>query len=148
MWNSSRSLKLSRALTVLFLLLLVAGLVFSMPLLRWYVAFTGKPTILITQLMTMLFSCAVPAFYALFCLHRLLRNIAQEIVFDEGNVALLRRLSWCCMAVALILLAMGYRYVLLFLLAVLAAFMGLILRVVKNVFVQAIELKLENDLTV
>jgi len=34
------------------------------------------------------------------------------------------------------------------LLAILAAFMGLILRVLKNVFEQAIEIKEENDLTI
>lgn len=148
MWTSSRSLKLSRLLTVLFLVLLCAGLVFSLPLLRWYADYSGKPEEIIMPLLAMLVACALPAFVALGSLYRLLGNISRELVFEPCNVALLRRLSWCCMAVAMILLVSGFRYTLLLLVAVLAAFVGLILRVIKNVFVQAIELKLENDLTV
>jgi hypothetical protein len=85
---------------------------------------------------------------ALFYLDRLLANIKKKEVFIVKNVKYLRRISWCCFVVAALLLTGAYSTFLLFLMAVAAAFMGLILRVVKNVIEQAVIIKEENDLTI
>ena len=54
----------------------------------------------------------------------------------------------CCFAASLIFIYFGFiRYFALFI-VVAAAFFGLILRVVKNVFEQAIEIREENDFTI
>ncbi|MPM58796.1 hypothetical protein SDC9_105629 [bioreactor metagenome] len=42
----------------------------------------------------------------------------------------------------------GYYYLLFYFVAIVAAFIGLILRVVKNVIDQAITIKAENDFTI
>ena len=60
----------------------------------------------------------------------------------------LRRCSWCCMVVAAICLVFTAALFYFLLVAAAAAFMGLILRVIKNVFQQAMELKEENDYTI
>ena len=73
---------------------------------------------------------------------------ASQRIFVQNNVKLLRILSYCCFAVTVIFIFFGiYTYVSLAI-ALAAAFMGLILRVLKNVFSKAVELREENDLTV
>jgi hypothetical protein len=135
-------------MTLLFMLLLAVGVVALPAILRWYIAYTGKSAAIYARLLYTLWVCAAPAFAALFCLGRLLRNIDGGQVFVEQNVSLLRLISWCCLAVAGVFLVAAFYYVISLLLGILAAFMGLILRVVKNVIARAVELQRENDLTV
>ena len=77
-----------------------------------------------------------------------MKRIAAGEVFVEENVKALRAISWCCFLVAIVFFAFFFYYILGLILAILAAFAGLVLRVVKNVFAQAVEIKEENDLTV
>ena len=79
---------------------------------------------------------------------RLLAGISLGEVFTAGNIALLRRCSWCCMIVAAICLLFTAALFYFLLVAAAAAFIGLILRVIKNVFQQALALKEENDYTI
>ncbi len=81
-------------------------------------------------------------------LFMLLKNVRQSEVFTKGSVALIRSVSWCCIALSLVFAALGYYFYLSFAVAFLAIFLGLCLRVVKNVIEEATELKAENDLTV
>ena len=102
------------------------------------------------------FYAVVPAGYvALICLDKLLINIRKEIVFDSKNVKLLRIISWACiyagcvgMLSFIIILAMKFMFETLLILAIGELFMGLVVRVVKNVFEAAIKIKDENDLTI
>jgi hypothetical protein len=89
------------------------------------------------------------AMIALFSLDRLLRNIRNEIVFTQANVKYLRIISWCCFAIAIIMLCSWpqIHYVLIFVAAA-AAFFGIMIRVVKNVIETACEIKDENDFTI
>ena len=91
----------------------------------------------------------VPAIIALLSLDLLLRNIRRDYVFVRVNVKCLRILSWCCFAIAAIMLC-GWpfiSYVLVFVAAA-AAFFGILMRVVKNVIDAACEIKDENDFTI
>ncbi|MBQ2868015.1 MAG: DUF2975 domain-containing protein, partial [Firmicutes bacterium] len=74
--------------------------------------------------------------------------IKNEQVFTDENVSLLRRISWCCFLAALITLISSRFYLVFGLIGIAAAFMGLILRVVKNVIQQAVIIKAENELTI
>jgi hypothetical protein len=95
------------------------------------------------------YACCVPALIALFCLDCLLANIMKDAVFTEENVKALRLISWCCFAEAFILAATALYFApILLAVAVVAAFFGLILRVVKNVIDAAVALKSENDFTI
>ena len=101
-----------------------------------------------TGILVNLYAALVPAYCAVFVLIRLLRNVRQEAVFCDSSVSCLRILSYCCFAETVIFAVLGRFFVLSFLIAFAALFMGLILRVVKNVIGEAVELKNENDLTV
>jgi len=107
-----------------------------------------KDPYVITPLLATIYSCAVPGLIALFSLDRLLANIKKKNVFIEKNVKHLRLISWCSFAVSIILFVSGFYYLLFLLIAVAAAFFGLILRVVKNVIEHAVIIKNENDFTI
>jgi Protein of unknown function (DUF3036). len=102
----------------------------------------------VAPLLATIYACSVPGLVALFSLDRLLANIKKKNVFIAKNVKHLRVISWCSFAVSAILFVSGFYYLLFLLVAVAAAFFGLILRVVKNVIEQAVTIKDENDFTI
>jgi hypothetical protein len=148
MWTKSHSLKLSRIMTILFLLLTLAVIPGLPSILSWYIGYAGKNSEIYHRLLYTLWAATIPALAALICLGRLLKNIDRGQIFVRHNVKLLRILSWCCFAAAGVFLVTSLYYVTGLLIVISASFMGLILRVVKNVIAQAVELKEESDLTV
>lgn len=94
------------------------------------------------------YTLLVPAVTALICLYRLLNNISRNKIFVKSNVRNLRWISWACYLAALISLISVSYYRPFFVLSAAAGFMGLILRVVKNVFAEAIAIKEEHDFTI
>lgn len=102
------------------------------------------------------FYAVVPAGYAaLVCLDKLLINIKKEIVFETQNVKLLKIISIACFYAGMIGLIsfiavwlLDFMFETLLVLAMGEFFMALVVRVVKNIFEKAIELKEENDLTI
>ncbi|MBN7773518.1 DUF2975 domain-containing protein [Clostridium aminobutyricum] len=150
MWNSNKSLQLSRICTKLVMVLVVVCAIllpYLIDIYRVYSSYYTEDTT-VKPFMAILYSCCVPALIALFSLDRLLTNISREQVFTGRNVGYLRRISWCCFAVAGMVAVAGYYYYVFFFGAIMAAFMGLILRVVKNVIEQAMLIKAENDYTI
>lgn len=148
MWNLSRSVKLSSICTKVAVVLVICA-AFAMPnLVATYVDYTGKNPEIIHSLLLTIYACVLPGMISLICLDRLLANIKREEIFVEKNVKLLRVLSWCSFIVSAILFISGFYYILFVIIAVCAAFLGLILRVIKNVFEQAMVIKIENDFTI
>ncbi|MBQ6708146.1 MAG: DUF2975 domain-containing protein [Clostridia bacterium] len=88
------------------------------------------------------------AYITLYSLLRLLFNIKKDGIFIPPNTQYLRRISWCCFAVAVITFIGGLFYIPFLFISVAAAFVGLMLRVVKNVMQSAVEIKAENELTI
>ncbi len=78
----------------------------------------------------------------------LLLRVRSEQVFTQKSVALIRAISWCAVAIGVLFLILGYYFKLAIVVGVAAVFLGLCLRVVKNVIEKATEIKCENDLTV
>lgn len=99
-------------------------------------------------LLVTFYSCAAVGFGILFVLLRLVNNIKNGEVFVEQNVKLLRILSYCCFAIAIITLFFARLRLLVFVITFAAAFIGLILRVIKNCFSEAIRLREENEFTI
>jgi hypothetical protein len=146
MWNDQKSITLSKLCVLLFMGLLIAAVVTAPWLVQWFVDFSqaglqGKKVFF----MATIYVGSIPAGYLLFSLLKLLRQIEIGQVFTAQNVELLRRISWSCFLGAGIALCSLLYYFPWFFLAVAAAFMGLIVRVVKNVVAQAVELKDEAD---
>lgn len=98
--------------------------------------------------MASFYSLLFPTLAAQWNLYRLLQNISRGEVFVAGNVRCLRVLSWTCYLAAAICLVSASYYIPFLFLAFLTGFMGLILRVVKNVFAEAVALQQENDYTI
>lgn len=149
MWNGEKSITLSKFCVIAFAAMLVCT-VFSAPwLIRWLMDFSradliGKEAFFLSTI----YIGSVPAAVLLYSLYRLLRHIEIEQVFIAANVEYLRRISWSCFAGAIISFASIPYYLPWIFVAVAASFMGLIVRVVKNVVAQAVELKKESELTI
>ncbi len=122
--------------------------VFLYDLLVWYRNLRGLPWQVCAVILVGFYLCTPAVMYALWCIEKLLRNILQENVFIHDNVRCIRRIRWCCAAVSVICLAAGFFYPPLLFLAVIMAFLAMVVSVVKNVMAAAVELREENDLTV
>lgn len=148
MWNCERSVLLSLVCTYIMAVILVI-LCFAAPwLFPHYVNFAGRPESVSKTLIITFYSCVLPAAAALLSLFKLLYNIRESKVFIKQNILSLRIISWCCFAVAGILGVASFFYFTFCIISAAALFVGLILRVIKNVFVSATQLKEENDLTI
>ena len=148
-WNDDKSLLLTRVCVWLSAAALVLLCVSAPWLFSWFIQ---KRLILPPQsrdyFLVSTYTVAVPAAVTLYMMNRLLANIRKEEVFTEKNTRYLRGMSWCCLAAGLIFLVSSFYYLPFFALCAAAVFMALILRVIKNVFAQAEEIKKENDYTI
>ena len=148
-WNDDKSLLLTRVCVWLSAAALVLLCVSAPWLFSWFIQKRlilppqGRDYFLVTT-----YTVAVPAAVTLYMMNRLLANIRKEEVFTEKNTRYLRGMSWCCLAAGLIFLVSSFYYLPFFALCAAAVFMALILRVIKNVFAQAEEIKKENDYTI
>ena len=80
---------------------------------------------------------------------KLLLLVKKHLVFTDPAVSCLRTISWCCFIEAVLCLLTTKVFVLAhFAAAFVAGFLGLVLRVVKNVIEEAVALKAENDFTI
>ena len=148
MWNPSKSVKVSSICTKIMILLVICFGITTPVLVKSYVGYTLRNPDIIPSLIITIYACIVPGLGALFCLDRLLFNIKTGEVFIGKNVNFLRIISWCCFAVSIILAVSGIYYLLFIMIAIAAAFFGLIIRVVKNVIEEAMIIKNENDFTI
>lgn len=78
----------------------------------------------------------------------LLLRVRKGAVFTDRSVALIRGVSWCCLGLCIPFGFLGIYFQLSWIVCLLAVFLGLALRVCKNAFEEATEIKQENDLTV
>ena len=151
-WSQMKSLRLSRLLVLGMFFLLIVLMFTSYIIAGWFSAISvGKGVIksnLTGAVTAMICICDVFALIAVASLHKLLSNISKNEVFIPQNALCLRAISWCCVFAGLTMTFFSlWRYEFLFT-AFFAMFLGLIIRVVKNVFEKAIELKSENDFTI
>ena len=158
MWNSKQSAMLSIVVCWVCVAILTAFLIAGPWLIGlWFIGYYGwgVEDELYQRALQLyyvsFYPCAAFGYVTLYSLIRLLTNIRRGDVFTLRNVAYLRRISWCCFAVAAIALTVAILYVDIvpfLLVAGAAAFVGLMLRVVKNVMQQAVEIREENELTI
>lgn len=146
-WTARHSLTLSRLLTAVMLILAGAAL-FCIPIVtEWYDAVSEKEPIRI-QLTTALYLSNFLGITALLQLMKMLEHIAKQKMFVEENTRCMRIISWCCFGFAVIWAVMAIWRPISLLISFIAAFAGLIVRVMKNMLAMAIELREENDFTI
>lgn len=81
-------------------------------------------------------------------LFKLLINVNKSKIFTFKSISLIRGVSWCCFLLCIIFSVLGIYIHISLILAFATAFLGICLRVVKNVIEEATMIKTENDLTV
>lgn len=156
MWNEEKSVGLTRICTLAFMALLIAVVATAPWLISWFISISrapleGSPPLFIATIylfMATIYIGALPAGYLLHNLWLLLGGIEAGQVFTLANVERLRRISWCCFTGAGLALASAWYYSPWLIVFVAAAFMGLIVRVVKNLVAQAASMKDEIDHTI
>lgn len=149
MWNDKRSMMLSKVCTLLCLAFVAVVLVTGPRLVWWLMGISYNARLADARLfLATIYVGGVAAVALLLLLYRLLHNISRGQVFVPTNVALMRYISWGCFAGGVVGLVSALYYLPWGLVGAVACFAGLILRVLKNVFAQAVEIKTENDYTV
>jgi hypothetical protein len=149
MWNDKKSILLSRICVIIFIAA-VAVILVAVPWIAalFTPAFREPLETANRVFLATVYTGAVPALILLFSLFRLLTRINNDQVFVEKNVASLRLISWCCFLGAVICAASAFFYMPWSLVAAAAVFVGLIVRVVKNVFSRAVALQDDADHTI
>ena len=148
-WNKDKSVKLSKICIYAFATIMVVVAVFAPKifgiLIEKRISYLGGklPYFLIST-----YTACVPATIALAGLYRLLDNISKGDVFVQQNVQIMRMLSWRCIFAGVICLFSSSYYLPFLIIAAAASFVGLLLRIVKNVFARAVEIKQDNDFTI
>jgi len=145
-WNDRKSLMLSKICVILFMALLITCAIMAprMFAARLMYLTQGRKHYFLTTV----YLGSVPAAALLICLYLLMQRIGEGDVFISQNTECLRHISWCCFAGAAISLASSLYWIPWFAIGVAASFMGLIVRVIKNVFAEAVSLQDEADYTI
>lgn len=148
MTKEKRSIAITSVLIKIAIVLCATAL-FLMPYAaKMYEQISFQRDNVTVPLLITFYVCAAFGFVILFVLNKLIKNIGSEQVFIDENVKLLKILSYCCFAIAVVTLIFARFRILVFVITFAAAFIGLILRVIKNCFTEAIRLREENDFTI
>ena len=140
MWNRSKSLFLT-AWWMRIALVVWCVLATVIPILYWQQKLPLDMALLFGALF-------VPVLLAFYGLYKMLHNIQQGIIFSTDNTASLRLVSWACFFAAVFLLISALRWPILIVASGVIGFLGLFVRVIKNMLSEAINLKEENDFTI
>ena len=143
-----KSILLSKAMILLFSLALLALDIGIWPLTKLFRALPFWSQRHTMAMIVCLYLCNVPGFALLTAMWQLLTRLSQGCVFVPENVRSLTVIQFCCFAACLICLGGSLVLPSLFILVLATAFMGLVVRIVRQVFRQAIPMKDELDLTV
>lgn len=141
------SVCISMIFTVAFLALVVACAA-TLPWITPYLMHMPTETVGRAVVLVILYLILLVGGVAGVLMLRLLRLVQRESVFTEISVATLRGVSWCCVLAGVLFAVLGWYFPLAPAVGFVAVFVGLCLRVMKNVLEEATILKSENDLTV
>ena len=140
MWDHSKSLLLT-AWWMRIALVVWCVLAVAVPVLCWMQRLPMDMALLFGVLF-------VPVLLAFYGLYKMLHNIQQGNIFSTANTASLRLVSWACFFAAVFLLVSAIRWPILIAASGVIGFLGLFVRVIKNMLSEAIVLKEENDFTI
>lgn len=149
MWNNQKSVTLSQLCVLLFAAATLAVVLGAPWVVGWLVDFSranlqGKEKFFYATI----YLGALPAFTLLYSLLLLLKRIEANEMFTPENVLYLRRISWSCHAGALVTLISSGYYFPWIAVTIAAGFMGLIVRVIKNLVALGVALQQDADYTV
>lgn len=147
MQRKNRSLTLSIAFTTMFAIALALLTLFAPWIVEFLCIFFHRDHLI--KFLTVVTYLAVPAGWgAIILLYKILLNVKNGEVFIESNVHCLTNLSWLCFYVGLLSGFASHKFVMFIIVSISALFIGLIVRVVRNIIEEAILLKEDSDLTI
>lgn len=147
-WTDKQSIKLSTWSIYIFGGMVLLTMIFMSKFIDAIVpVYTVAPAYRYLFTVT-LEACLGVGLIILFFLRRLIKNIDNDETFGERNIKYLRIISWLCILETIILFASAFYYFPWIFVAGVTAFVGLIVRIIKNVFCQALLIKEENDFTI
>jgi len=149
MWNDKKSIWLSQVCIFVFSAVTLLTVIFANNIVAWLVDFSRADLLgQEVNFLVTIYAGFIPAALMLYSLYALLRQISLGKIFIQINVSYLRRISWCCMLGGIISLISTFYYFPWFVVALAASFMGLIVRVIKNMVAYGVNLQNESDYTV
>ncbi len=149
------STTISLVLTIVFMCVIICAVIIMPALVRVLlttpdnignhndITVTQRTVVIIIAYALVLFAAIADVF-----LFFLLVRVRAGLVFTNRSVALTRGVSWCCIAIGLLFGLLGIWFTVSFGVGFAAIFVGICLRVVKNLIEEAIQIKAENDLMV
>ena len=147
MQRKNRTLTLSLAFTTIFAIALAILTLFAPWIVEFLCVLFHRDHLI--KFLTVVTYLAVPAGWgAIIILYKILLNVDKGNVFEEENVKYLSILSWLCIYVGLLSGFASHKFVMFVIVSIAALFIGLIVRVVRNIIEEAILLKEDSDLTI
>lgn len=151
--SSKTSATISLVLSFLFFFVIIAGIIILPAFVKASMEFPTEKMINSTNfdkhiILSLGYTALAIIFVANVMLMKLLFRVRVELVFTPESISLIRVISWCIVLLGLVFLALGYYFLVSSFAAFACIFLGLCLRVVKNVIEKATEIKNENDFTI
>ena len=149
MWNDNKSLQLSKLSVIFFMVLLIVSAILAPRIVDGLLSRSamanraGAFPFLLT-----LYLGIIPAAALLVNLFMMLKRIGEGLVFVPENVKSLRIISWFFYLGGVICIISTFYYTPWLPVGIAAFFMGLVVRVVKNVIAKAVFLQNEADYTI
>ncbi len=153
--SAKQSITISLVLAVIFLVACIIGIFFLYPLTDMLISVEDNignrdvitiPGRVFVHIMA--YAALTDVIIADIMLFFLLLRVKKGKVFTDISVSLIRGIAWCCMILCPIFAALGIYFQLALIVAFAGLFLGICMRVIKNVIEEATRIKSENDLTV
>ena len=122
-----KSIKISIAVTGLFILLLGAFIIGLPWMVTWYVEKMGRSQTLAATVLISCYICAPFVGSALFFLRKLLKNVLKIGLLNEMNFMLLKKITVCCIIISFVTLIAGNFYMPFFLVSATFVFVAILL---------------------
>lgn len=138
-------------ISIAFITLFALAMLFLTVTIPWLVPFLCRimERETLVSFMTVVAYMSLPAGWgAVWLLYELLFNVKKKHIFIDENVKFLRILSKLCFYVGCVSAVAMFQYLGFLFVSIAAFFIGLMVRVVRNIIQEAIEIKEENDMTV
>ena len=148
MKHFERSLNLTIGVVIILSIFLAVMLFAAPSIFTAYCEFDNNSEEALKALIGVFYGCTPSASLTLFFTFKFLNNLKKGEVFTKQTVKFLKILSYTCLSVVPLSIPLCFFFLAGFPIPAAAAFMWLILRVLKNAFEYGSEIKNENDLTV
>ena len=146
---------LSIIMTVAFMIILLTFAVIMPQMVELFLSFpensAGRNDIIAydyTAVLILGYLALAVMFFAAIMLFILLLRVRNNLVFTAKSVGLIRGVSWCAILLGALFIGLGWYFLIAFFAAFAFIFLGICIRVVKNVIEQATAIKAENDYTI